>query len=474
MSLFRWIFIVCLVLYPLSAKTFNVNFTNLTTQNFIKIASKIVEKDIFFEHPIKGKVNFVSDEPLDKNNVLQLLEFELETKGYKLEHHDQYITIKKENASATNMEVFSIKNLDAEVLYNQLQEHLKSSYFQSFESVPSLSFNQQNNSIVAIGSLNALQIIHNIIQKLDITQQQVYVEAKILELSQTRVKNLGVQYGLNGFHATGSSLTTLSSLVNGSTAVSALSLSELGSFGYSPNTMRNGLSLGVTINILNQNKALDVISEPSLLCINNQQSSIYVGETRAIATGTTVGTTTTTNYGRENIGLNLSVTPRISKENKVSLQITTLLEDVKQTQDNINGIPSTNKKEVKTTAIVNNGESVVLGGLIKSKLENQEEKVPFFGDIPVLGTLFRSNHEIDDKVNLIIIVTPYIVPQQKDLAFVRNQLARLEILTQDTTQQITQELLKNKQLQEKNTQEIQQETLQKQRHQEKIKEIFNL
>jgi general secretion pathway protein D len=474
MKFLRWTFLTVFILFTGSVQALNVDFSNLTTQNFIKITSKIIEKDIFFEHPIKGKVNFVSDEPLDKNNVLKLLEFELKTKGYELKKYNEYFTINKETQNDTNMEVFLIKNLEAEVLYSQLQEHIKSKYFQSSQITPSLSFNQQNNSIVAVGSANALKIIGDIIKQLDVTQQQVYVEAKILELSETRVKNLGVQYGLNGFHTTGSTLNTFSSVVNNSPTLSALSLSELSTFGYSPAVMKHGLSLGVTINILNQNKALDVISEPSLLCINNQQSSIYVGETRAIATGTTVGTTTTTNYTRENIGLKLSVTPRISKKEKVSLHITTLLEDVKQTQVGINEIPSTNKKEIKTTAIVSSGESIVLGGLIKSKLETQEQKVPFFGDIPVLGTLFRSDHEIDDKINLVIIVTPYIVPKEQDLAFVRSQLARLEILTQDTTQKITQELLKNKEAQEKNDQKKQENDLQNYQHQQKIKEIFNL
>jgi general secretion pathway protein D len=464
--------------YPLIAKTLNINYSNLTTQNFIKITSKLVEKDIFFENIIEGKVNFVSEAPLTKQNIVPLLKFDLEMKGYSIQEYASHFMIhkqKKKQNHSKNLEVFIIKNIEAQIVYDQLQKHLQSKYFHSFSLLPSLSFNKQNNSIVAVGSLASLDIIESIINKLDTTQRQVYVEAKILELSETRVKNLGVQYGLNGFHTTGSYLSTLSSMVNGSDAVSALSLAQLGSFGYSPTTMKNGLALGVSINILNQNKALDVVSEPSLLCINNQQSSIYVGETRAIATGTTVGTTTTTNYTRENIGLNLSITPRISKQNKVSLKIKTVLEDVKEVQNSGNGIPSTNKKEVITTAIVNNAESVVLGGLIKSKLETKEDKVPFFGDIPIFGTLFRNNYEIDDKINLIIIVTPYIVPEKKDLTFIRNQLARLDILTQQTTNKITQEIthkINAKKAQEK--EKIDQESLQKSKHEEKIKEIFNL
>jgi general secretion pathway protein D len=186
------------------------------------------------------------------------------------------------------------------------------------------------------------------------------------------------------------------------------------------------------------------VSEPSILCINNKESSIYVGETRSIKTGstTTSGGTTQDTYKREDIGLTLKVKPRISNGNKVLLELQTILEDV--AQSTTNSQPDTSKKQIVTTAIVNNGENIILGGYIKNKKEKTTDKVPFWGDIPILGSLFRSNKEINDKINLVIIVTPYIVPKSKDLTFVREQLAKLKILEEKYTQD---EIVRLKQLQ---------------------------
>jgi general secretion pathway protein D len=193
--------------------------------------------------------------------------------------------------------------------------------------------------------------------------------------------------------------------------------------------MKNGLALGATVNLLNQQGAANIVSEPSLLCLNNKQSSIYVGETRSIKTGTTTttGGNISDNYVREDIGLTLKVKPRISNGDKVTLEINTKMEDIGNA-NGTNGQPDTTKKDITTTAVVNNGESIILGGYIKEKVTRTETKIPLLGDIPLLGALFRNNYEARDKINLVVIITPYIVPKTKDLTYVRNQLSELKIL----------------------------------------------
>ena len=193
--------------------------------------------------------------------------------------------------------------------------------------------------------------------------------------------------------------------------------------------MTSGLALGASISLLNKDGALDIVSEPSILAINNKESSIYVGSTISIKTSSTVtdGGTTNDNYEREDVGLTLTVKPRVSNDNKVTLEIHTILEDVDST-DTVSGNADTTKKEVKTTAIVNNGESVILGGLIEDKEEGTESKIPFLGDIPVLGNLFTHNSTAVRKRRLVIIITPYIIPKSKDLTYVRDQLSQLKNL----------------------------------------------
>jgi general secretion pathway protein D len=292
-----------------------------------------------------------------------------------------------------------------------------------------------------MGQKNLLAYYKELIEQLDTDKQQVYVQARIIEVSEKGIQNVGLKYGIDGFQSGSGGLATFSSTLNN--GISSLGkINQMG--GLDLNTMTHGLALGITVNLLNQNGAADILSEPSLLCINNKQSSIYVGETRSIKTGTTTttGGNVSENYVREDIGLTLKVKPRISTGDKVTLEITTKLEDVGQTLTN--GQPDTSKKDITTTAIVNHGESIILGGYIKEKNEIILEKIPLLGDIPFIGALFKNSYEIKDKINLVVIITPYIVPKTKDLTYIRNQLVELKILEDKFTKDTILRLEKTK------------------------------
>lgn len=471
-----------------SREKLSINFNNLNIVDFIKITAKTIDKNILIESHIDGKVNFISSKDIYKDEIFSLLEYILKSKGYEIVQKEGILTIVK----FTNkfVEVVPLKNADAKIIIKTIEKVLKSKSSTKNGDTIFVEIDEETNSIILMGVKKQIKYFQELIKKLDSNRQQVYVQARIIELSETKTNNLGVQYGLNGFSTSSTGLMTFSSALNGSGVAQPLSLTELSGYGYSPTNLKSGISLGAAINLLKQNKALDVVSEPSILCINNKESSIYVGETRSIPTGMTVGTTTTTNYKREDIGLKLIVKPRISNSNKVTLQIQTILEDVKETNVALN-IPNTNKKEVITTAIVNNGESVIIGGLIKNKRENTQEKVPLLGDIPILGNLFKNNYSIDDKINLVIIVTPYIVPKSKDLTFVRDQLAELKILEERYTKDLSLKLQElkiksNKEdiLREKKINYLKKEQKQieysdaeyknKQLHQKRLKEIFGI
>jgi general secretion pathway protein D len=151
-----------------------------------------------------------------------------------------------------------------------------------------------------------------------------------------------------------------------------------------------------------------------------------VGETKSFKTGQTTNTSgTTESYKREEIGLRLKVKPRISN-NKIILQINTVLEDAKEstTSENLD----TSKKEVITTAILNNAESVIIGGLIKSKKFQTESGLPVLKDIPILGSLFKNEKYINDKINLVVIITPYIVPKDSTLSIIKSKVDYLQSL----------------------------------------------
>ncbi|MCD4759055.1 MAG: hypothetical protein K8R39_12345 [Arcobacteraceae bacterium] len=446
-----------------------INFKNLDTENLIKITSKIVQKDILITSKVEGKVQYISNKPINKKNILDILRYDLQSKGFSLLIRDDIFLVvkdgnllkydKKLSLNTPRVEVLPIKNVDSKLIVQIVKDIITN---QKTKDKPYLSLDEQNNRVVIYGLEEDIDTITQIIKQLDTPQQQVYVEAKIIEISETKTQNIGLEYGLNGFYSTGSSLNTFASSLNSLGGVTPLSLAELSSYGYSPAILKSSIALGATINLLKENKALEVVSEPSILCINNKESSIYVGETRSIPTGTTVGTTTTTNYEREDIGLRLTIKPRLSSNDKVTLDIKTIIEDVKLSTTT-NSVPDTNKKEVLTTAIVSNGENVIIGGLIKNKLETSEYKVPLLGDIPLLGNLFKSNYDYDDKINLVIIVTPYIVPKSKDLTYIAQQLSQLKNIENNYTKELEKKLTQNK-LEIQNNQEL---------YNNRVKDILN-
>lgn len=573
--------IACVVLAFGRGEEININFKNLEIVDLIKITSKLIDKNILLTTDVTGKVDFVSNKPVDKEDILNILMYTLEPKGFTIVENDGILRVvrindvskyntpvvsetidtyqmitevftvkngnvdvmssrirhlistsaklvtdkesnaivitdfvsniktikavinllsidaqkhieevklknlkaadiqpelvtmaktiyneqietekvaillnkdtnslmfvgKKENVEylskyiktvdlegslvAKTVEVITLKNAEAKAVVTMINGIIANKQYKDPNQKPYASSDNESNSVILMGQKDELEYYKDLINKLDIDRQQVYVQARIIEVSEKGLSNMGIKYGIEGLKSGGAgALTFAGNLGGASIALSPATLSQV-----TLPKVSDGVVLGASINLLKQNSALDVVSEPSILCINNKESSIYVGETTSTATQTNNGTTTSTSYKREDIGLKLKVKPRISNGDKVTLEINAVLEDISKLYTD-GTPPDTNKKELSTLAIVNNGESVILGGLIKNKLLNSEDKVPFFGDIPLIGRLFKNNTDTADKTNLVIIVTPYIIPKSKDLTYVRNQLAELKLLEEKFT-----------------------------------------
>lgn len=356
---------------------------------------------------------------------------------------DNSISLKKE------VKLINLKNIDASNILKILEDIVSKKENSDSVNKPIISLDIESNSIVVMGNTEEITYINSLIKELDVEKAQVYVQARIIEVNDELVNQIGISYGIFAGNANNNGLTAFSSSLNGgSDSISLLK----DAIGIDIPDIKSGLALGASLNLLKQNGALDIVSEPSILAINNKESSIYVGETISIKTSSSVtdGGTTRENFQREDVGLTLKVKPRISNETKVTLEINTILEGVKTTQT-VSGNADTSKKEVKTTAILNNGESVIIGGLIENKIETTNQKVPLLGDIPLFGELFKNNISNNKKNNLVVIVTPYMIPKTKDITFIRNKLSQLKNL-EDSLIKLKEDYLKRK-TQDKKTEE---------------------
>ncbi len=307
----------------------------------------------------------------------------------------------------------------------------------------------ERNALVLLATAEQMKNIRDTIRKIDIPKVQVYVKAKIVEVDSNMAQQVGLKYGFNGGAITSNGLYTLA----GNLGASALQMSPalLGFLNTNATTTildNNGnaitttdpafkfdavdkvFALGATLDLLENNGAARILSEPSVLCTNNKEAEIYVGQTMSILTQAQQSTTgvsnVVNNYSREDIGLSLKVKPRLSSNNKVTLEVETVLEDIDPSSAQMADRPTTTKRTVKTNAIVNNGEMIILGGLIKRTGGKGVSQVPLLGDIPILGELFKHTSDIEHEQNVVIYLTPYIVRESGDLQKLKSMLAELE------------------------------------------------
>jgi len=136
-------------------------------------------------------------------------------------------------------------------------------------------------------------------------------------------------------------------------------------------------------------------------------------------------------------GLKLKIKPRISADNKVTLNVKTVVEDIINSDNP--GLPTTSKREVETTTIVKNGQMVIIGGLVKDNIDTTVSKVPFIGDLPIFGKLFRHKEKIKDKTTLAVLLTPYIVKNSNELEKLRGMLSKLDTLEKSFVEKFKKE-----------------------------------
>ncbi len=305
----------------------------------------------------------------------------------------------------------------------------------------------ERNALIILATAEQIKNIRATVAKIDVPKVQVYVKARIVEINTNLAEQIGLKYGFEGGAITSQGLFSAaanmgaSSLMVSQTLLGFLNNTTTTIVGENvvtsterPFQFDTGISevfaLGAKLDLLKQNGAAHILSEPSVLCTNNKEASIQVGQTQSILTQaqqTTQGQGNIINsYSREDIGITLKVKPRLSSNNKVTLEVEAEIEDVLPGSSASADRPTTTKRKVVTNAIVNNGETIILGGLIKSAGGKNTTKVPLLGDIPILGKLFTSNADAESKVNVVIYLTPYIVRKSGDLKRLRAALNELE------------------------------------------------
>ncbi len=282
------------------------------------------------------------------------------------------------------------------------------------------------NALIITAGPDVMQRMRNIIRQLDIRRAQVLIESIIAEISESKTKDYSSQFVIAGNRsATGSTPIGVSNF-GGSNGI-------IGLFSGNPTNIAGSIGNGMTIGVgsnsgtrfgfllraLNADASTNILSTPSIVTLDNEEAQIVVGQNVPFLTGsftnTGAGSGSTNPFQtieRKDVGITLKVTPQVNDGDTIKLSIDQEISDIIASPTGASDI-STSKRTLKTTVLVENGEILVLGGLIDEKMLDSEQKVPLLGDIPLLGSLFRSHSTSKTKQNLMIFMRPSLLPDSQ-------------------------------------------------------------
>ena len=338
------------------------------------------------------------------------------------------------------LRVISLKNADASEIVPILEKVAGAMAFRRAETggevTPStIAFHAPTNSIVINAPSETLLTLERVIQDLDKRRAQVLVEAIIVEMSDDTARELGLQFLLSGtgnstvpfastnYSRSAPNLLALAGAVAGDTPFNTGDSNPFAASAVSSLLGLTGLSVGVggqdgdtlfgaILTAVESDTNSRVLSKPFNMTLDNGTSSLLVGQEVPIITGSGLGNDNTNPFqtvDRKEIGVRLDVTPRISSDDAVRLEIN-------QEVSSIAGAISTatsdlifNKRQIQTDVLADSGEIIVIGGLIQQSDTIANEKVPILGDVPVAGRLFRSEGKASKRTNLMVFIRPTVI-----------------------------------------------------------------
>ncbi len=339
-----------------------------------------------------------------------------------------------------NFHVYRLKNADAKTVAEQLSQILSVAAKLSPDPkgvmpstvVPDLP----TNSLVFTSSQEQFNSLKEILTQLDTQPKQVLLRGLIAEVNLNKLNSAGIDWAAWGGSVMGDVIAAGSAQI-GSTSIPSqfvdlynkmittekLEYDKNGNAHTITNTEGKGLVYAY-VKMLNKYDAINVLSMPRLMCTDNLQSHLQVGQVIPQMKGSLTDTTNPgavqNSYEYKDVGLILTVTPHVRSGNLVALEIEQRIEELMTTQGSTT--PITSKREIKTNVLVGNGETIVLGGLIKEAEKALRNRVPLLSYIPLIGNLFKSNEKQREKIDLMIFLTPYILETPQQASEITNQI----------------------------------------------------
>lgn len=285
----------------------------------------------------------------------------------------------------------------------------------------SIQADPNTNALVITAPASVQRELDSVIQKLDVRRAQVLIEAAIAEISMDTAAELGLQWAVDGTQSNDAALggtnftvgSQGSSLAGLLGAVAQDSFPAIGAgLSVAVGNLSGGTRFAALLRALESEGETNILSTPTLVTLDNEEAEIRVAQNVPFITGSfTTDTSGAQNpfqtVEREDVGIILRVTPQINEGDAVQLEIEQEVSSVSSSAQAVDLI--TNKRTIKTSVLVDDGQLIILGGLIDDQVRENEQRVPLLGSIPVIGELFRYRSSSRRKQNLMVFLRPRIV-----------------------------------------------------------------
>jgi len=405
-------------------KSLNLDFNDIPVRDVLQMLANINHTNMVLNDAVKGNISL----HLEHVSWQQALAVILQEQGLGIENTDHVMMISPLETIAKHQEMKqNLENLAP------LQSRIIELHYTKAEEITALIKNQNKPLLSSRGNISAdkrtntlwiedvpsrldqaLQFIHQV----DVPVKQVLIEARIVTIDEKYEQELGVRFGLTrpGNHLSGS-LEGANNLIKNNHDFVNNPLSRLNvdlptqnpnaaSIGLALATLGGGNLLDLELSALETEGAGQIISSPRLMTANQQPATILSGQEIPYQQATKFGATS---VAFQKAVLSLTVTPQITPEGKLLLALQVNQDRPGSTL--IQGVPEIETREIKTQVLINNGQTLVLGGIYEQNKNNQIERVPFLGNLPVIGHLFRHTLTQKNRRELLIFVTPTIAAQ---------------------------------------------------------------
>jgi len=409
-----FVLLTSLMLFNGLAQASNENQGNTITAKFkameiatlLRLIARESGQSIIIDGEIKGKISI----DFEQTPVEQALESVLEVGQLEMQKNGNVIIVQQREKHFVSRSI-KVNNTNAPELLEKLVklfgEHVK------------LQADDNTNTILMSGPANYGRAIEEMVKKLDAPKKQVMIDAAIIEVSLSDSNTMGVN--LASFLQLASNNISASTL--GFANDPAKAINPVGFFGEGNLFInKSNRSVDAMIEALQTVTDLNVLSHPKVIGINGEEAELIVGQKLGfrVTTTTTTGTSETVEFLE--VGTQLKFTPYITENNQVIMEIHPEVSDGSISED---GLPNETTTEITTQARVADGQTIVLGGLIRKRTQKVVEQVPLLGDLPLIGVMFRRSVDTLVRAEILVLMTPHIV-QNGDVLATKRDIDRVK------------------------------------------------